>query len=187
MDEELELIFDTSKEQMVKAIDHLEKALVKIRAGRANPSMLEGVRVEYYGNMTPLSQVSNINTPDARTLSVQPWEKTLMPDIERAIIAANLGLNPMNNGEMIIINIPPLTEERRKDLVKRARAEAEDAKVGIRNARKEMMDEIKKLGKDGLSEDLVKDAEGEAQTLTDQYVKNIDGILEKKESEIMAI
>jgi ribosome recycling factor len=187
MEEELELIFDTSKEHMDKAIEHLEKALVKIRAGRANPSMLEGVRVDYYGNMTPLNQVSNINTPDARTLSVQPWEKNLMQDIEKAIIAANLGLNPMNNGEMIIINIPPLTEERRKDLVKRARSEAEDAKVGVRNARKEMMDEIKKLGKDGLSEDLVKDAEGEAQTITDNYTKNVDNILEKKESEIMAI
>ncbi|NBR82625.1 MAG: ribosome recycling factor, partial [Flavobacteriia bacterium] len=132
MQEEVELIFETAQEQMDKAMEHLEKELIKIRAGRANPSMLEGVKLDYYGNLTPLNQVSNINTPDARTLSVQPWEKAMMPEIEKAIIAANLGLNPMNNGEMIIINIPPLTEERRKELVKRARSEAEDAKVGIR-------------------------------------------------------
>ena len=187
MQEELELIFETAQEQMDKAMEHLEKELIKIRAGRANPSMLEGVKLDYYGNLTPLNQVSNINTPDARTLSVQPWEKAMMPEIEKAIIVANLGLNPMNNGEMIIINIPPLTEERRKELVKRARSEAEDAKVGIRNGRKEMMDEIKQLGKDGLSEDSVKDAEGEAQTITDRYVQKVERILTKKEEEIMAI
>lgn len=180
MQEELELIFETAQEQMDKAMEHLEKELIKIRAGRANPSMLEGVKLDYYGNLTPLNQVSNINTPDARTLSVQPWEKAMMPEIEKAIIVANLGLNPMNNGEMIIINIPPLTEERRKELVKRARSEAEDAKVGIRNGRKEMMDEIKQLGKDGLSEDSVKDAEGEAQTITDRYVQKVEGILSKR-------
>ena len=187
MEDELELVYDSAKEQMDKALDHLEKALIKIRAGRANPSMLEGVRVDYYGSQSPLSQVSNISTPDARTLTVQPWEKSMMPEIEKAIIAANLGLNPMNNGEMVIINIPPLTEERRKDLVKRAKSEAEDARVGVRNARKEAMDEIKKLGKDGLSEDVVKDAEAEIQQITDKYVARVEKILEKKESEIMAI
>jgi ribosome recycling factor len=187
MEEDLELIFDSAREDMDKAVRHLEKELVKIRAGRANPSMLEGVRVDYYGASTPLAQLSNINTPDARTLTVQAWEKKLIPDIEKAILAANLGLNPMNNGEMIIISIPPLTEERRKDLVKRSKAEAEDARVGVRNARKEAMEELKKMGKDGLPEDMEKDAEARVQKLTDQYIKSIEDILVKKEGEIMAI
>lgn len=187
MNEELDLVFDTAKEQMEKAILHMEKELVKIRAGRANPSMLEGIKVEYYGALTPLSQVSNISTPDARTLAVQPWEKKMISEIEKAILAANLGFNPMNNGDQIMINIPPLTEDRRKDLVRRSKAEAEDARVGIRNARKEAMEEIRKLGKDGLSEDLVKDAETEVQKITDGYTKRVDVVLEKKESEIMAI
>lgn len=181
------MIYDTAKEQMEKAIDHLEKALVKIRAGRANPSMLEGVKVEYYGTQSPLSQVSNISTPDARTLTVQPWEKSMLQEIEKAITVANLGLNPSNNGDMVIINIPPLTEERRRDLVKRAKAEAEDARVGIRNARKEAMEETRKLGKDGLSEDMEKDAEDEIQQITDRYVKKVESVLEKKEGEIMEI
>jgi ribosome recycling factor len=172
---------------MNKAIEHLEKALVKIRAGRANPSMLEGVRVDYYGAKTPISQVSSVSTPDARTLTVQPWEKSMIQEIEKAITAANLGLNPMNNGEMVIINIPALTEERRKDLVKRAKGEAEDARIGVRNARKEAMEEAKKLGKDGMSEDLVKDAEAEIQLITNNYVAKIESILEKKEGEIMDI
>jgi ribosome recycling factor len=187
MQEELNFIFDTAKEHMDKAIHHLEKELLKVRAGRANPSMLEGVRVDYYGSMTPISQVANINTPDARTLSVQPWEKKLISEIEKAIMAANLGFNPMNNGDVIMINIPPLTEERRKDLVRRSKSEAEDARVGVRNARKEAMEEIKKLGKDGLSEDLVKDSEAEVQKLTDSYTSRIESIVDKKEQEIMAI
>ena len=187
MQEELNFIFDAAKEQMEKAIQHLDKELLKVRAGRANPSMLEGVRVDYYGSMTPLSQVANINTPDARTLSFQPWEKKLISDIEKAIMAANLGFNPMNNGDVIMINIPPLTEDRRKELVRRSKAESEDARVGIRNARKDAMEEIKKLGKDGLSEDLVKDSEAEVQKLTDLYTSRVDSIVEKKEHEIMAI
>lgn len=182
--EDLEIILETAEEQMQGAISHLEKALLKIRAGRANPSMLSTVYVDYYGSMTPLSQVANINTPDARTLSVQPWEKGLIEAIEKAIMNANLGLNPQNNGEMVIINIPPLTEERRKDLVKQARAEAEDAKISMRSARKEANDEIKALN---VSEDLTKGAEDDVQKLTDKYVAKVDTHLEKKEVEIMTV
>lgn len=187
MNEELEFIFDSTKEAMNKSVAHLEKELVKVRAGRANPSMLEGVRVDYYGASTPLSQVANINTPDARTLTVQPWEKKMISEIEKAILVANLGFNPSNNGDYVIINIPPLTEDRRKDLVKKARAEAEEARVGIRNSRKEANEEIKKLGKEGLSEDVTKDAEAEVQKLTDSYIKKVDDVLAHKETEIMAI
>lgn len=182
--EDLDIILETSEEQMQKAIAHLEKALLKIRAGRANPTMLSSVYVDYYGSMTPLAQVSNINTPDARTLSVQPWEKGLIEAIEKAIMNANLGLNPQNNGEMVIINIPPLTEERRKDLVKQARAEAEDAKVSIRSARKDANDEVKALD---ASEDMIKSAEEDVQKLTDSYVAKVDAHLEKKEAEIMTV
>lgn len=183
--EDIDIILETGREQMDKAIVHLEKQLLKIRAGRANPSMLEGVRVDYYGSETPISQVANISTPDARTLSVQPWEKAMIPEIEKAILNSNLGLNPQNNGEVVMINIPPLTEERRKGLVKSARAEAEEAKIGIRNARKEANDEVKKL--DGVSEDITKDAEERVQNVTDKYVKKVDAILEKKEAEIMHV
>lgn len=183
--EELEMILEMASDSMKKSIDHLEKNLLKIRAGRANPGMLEGVKVEYYGSMTPLSQMSNINTPDGRTLSVQPWEKDQIPEIEKAIMNANLGLNPQNNGEMVIINIPPLTEERRKDLVKRARAEAEEARISIRNARREANEELKKV--DDLNEDQLKDAEEEVQELTDKYVKKVDQVLERKEADIMTV
>ncbi len=187
MEEEIKFVFDTAKEGMNKAISHLEHALLKIRAGRANPAMLESVRVDYYGSSTPLAQVGNIATPDARTLTVTPWEKTLMTEIEKAILNAGLGLNPSNNGEMVIINIPPLTEDRRKDLVKAARAEGEDAKVSIRNVRKDGNDEIKKLGNDGLSEDNVKDLEAEMQDLTNSYSKKVDDILATKEADIMHV
>lgn len=187
MEEEIDLILETTKESMQRGIDHLEKALLKIRAGRANPAMLEGVKVDYYGSQTPLSQVSNISTPDARTLSVQPWEKSMIPEIEKAIMHANLGLNPQNNGEAVIINIPPLTEERRKDLVKTARAEAEDSRVGIRNSRKDANDEIKKLEKDGLPEDSAKDLAQQIQELTDAYIKKVDDHLSRKEEDIMKI
>ncbi|NVK05816.1 MAG: ribosome recycling factor [Flavobacteriia bacterium] len=187
MEEEIELIIDSTKESMQKSIEHLEKALLKIRAGRANPAMLDSVRVDYYGAQTPLSQVSNINTPDARTLSIQPWEKTLIPEIEKAIMNANLGFNPQNNGESVIVSIPPLTEERRKDLVKIAKAEAEDSRVGIRAARKDANDEIKRLEKDGLPEDTVKDLEQEIQDLTNAYSKKVDDHLSKKEEDIMKI
>ena len=184
MNEEVDFILQTTRESMDKAISHLEKELVKIRAGKANPSMLSSVMVEYYGNMTPLSQVSNINTPDGRTISVQPWEKKMIPEIETAIMNANLGFNPMNNGEMVIINVPPLTEERRKQLVKQAKVEAEDAKVGVRSARQEANKEIKALE---ISEDLEKNAESDIQELTDDYTARIDRILEVKEAEIMKV
>ena len=187
MEEEIELILEATKEDMDKSIVHLEKALVKIRAGRANPSLLEGVRVEYYGAETPLSQVSNINTPDARTISIQPWEKSLIPEIEKAIMVAGLGFNPMNNGENVIISVPPLTEERRRDLAKLAKAESESAKVGVRGARKHAMDEIKRLGNEGLSEDRVKDLEGEVQDMTNSYNAKCDAMLAKKEEDIMTV
>ncbi|NVJ88784.1 MAG: ribosome recycling factor [Flavobacteriaceae bacterium] len=184
MDEEIEFILDTAKEAMNKAISHLEKELVSIRAGRATPAMLSTVMVEYYGSQTPLSQVANVNTPDARTLSIQPWEKSMLPEIEKAIQLANLGFNPMNNGDLIMINVPPLTEERRKGLAKQAKAEAEDAKVGVRNARKEANNELKKLD---ISEDLLKNTEDDVQQLTDSYVKTIEDKLAVKEKEIMTV
>ncbi len=183
--EDIDIILETAVEQMKASIQHLEKQLLKIRAGRANPSMLDGIRVDYYGSQTPLAQVANINTPDARTLSVQPWEKSMIPEIEKAILNANLGLNPQNNGEQIMINIPVLTEDRRKDLVKSAKHEAEEARIAIRNARKEANDEIKKL--DGISEDIVKDAEGRVQDVTDKHVKQVDTIIDRKEAEIMHV
>ncbi|MCW5516288.1 ribosome recycling factor [Muriicola sp. Z0-33] len=184
MNEEIKFILDATKESMDHAITHLEKEFVKIRAGKASPSMLSSVMVEYYGSQTPLSQVSNINTPDGRTISVQPWEKSLLQEIETAIMNANLGFNPMNNGEMIIINVPPLTEERRVQLVKQAKAEAEDAKIGVRNARQEAKKEIKELD---ISEDLESNVEVDIQELTDNYTKKIDAFLENKEAEIMKV
>ena len=187
MEEEIDLIFETTKEEMDRAIHHLEKALVKIRAGRANPSMLTGVMVEYYGTPTPLQQVSNVNTPDARTIAIQPWERTLIPEIEKAIMNAGLGFNPMNNGEQVIISVPPLTEERRRDLAKMAKAEAESAKVGVRAARKHAMDELKKLRNEGLSEDQQKDLEAEIQKQTDAYIAQCDSHYEKKEKDIMTV
>jgi len=187
MQEEIDFLFDATKEDMDKALSHMEKALVKIRAGRANPSMLQGVMVEYYGSPTPLQQVSNVNTPDARTISIQPWEKTLIPDIEIAIQNAGLGFNPMNNGESVIISVPPLTEERRRELAKLAKAESESAKVGVRAARKTAMDELKKLGNDGLSEDLQKDYENDIQKMTDEYNAKCDAMYAKKEQDIMTV
>lgn len=184
MNEEIEFILDTAKEAMDKAINHLEKQLVNIRAGKASPAMLGSVMVEYYGSQTPLSQVANVNTPDGRTITVQPWEKSMLQEIERAIMLANLGFNPMNNGESIIINVPPLTEERRMQLAKQAKSEAEDAKIGVRNARKDANHEIKKSD---ASEDLQKNAEIDIQEMTDKYVKRIDDILDVKEKEIMTV
>lgn len=182
--DEINFIVDTAKEAMENALKHLEKQLTNIRAGKASPAMLGSVMVDYYGSQTPLSQVANVNTPDGRTISVQPWEKSMLQEIERGIMIANLGFNPMNNGEMIIINVPPLTEERRKDLAKQAKAESEDAKVGVRNARKDAMNDIKKTD---TSEDLQKNAEIDVQELTDSYVKRIDNILDSKEKEIMTV
>ena len=184
MNEEVDFILDTTKESMDGSIAHLEKAFVKIRAGKASPAMLSTVMVDYYGSQTPLSQVANVNTPDARTISVQPWEKSMIQPIETAIMNSNLGFNPMNNGEMVIINVPPLTEERRRDLVKQAKAEAEDAKVGIRNARQDANKELKKLE---ISEDLLANAEVDVQELTNNFVKKVDAVLEVKEAEIMKV
>lgn len=187
MQEEVEFILDHCKEKMAAAIEHLEKELVHIRAGKASPAMLDGVHVEYYGSQTPLNQVSNVSTPDARTIAVQPWEKNLIPQIEKAILNANLGLNPDNNGEIIRINIPVLTEERRRGLVKQAHQEGENAKVSVRGARKDSNDSLKKLLKEGLSEDIEKDAEAEVQRLTDEFGKKIDALVEAKEEDIMTI
>jgi ribosome recycling factor len=184
MNEEVNFILDAAKESMDQAISHLQKEFVKIRAGKANPSMLSGVMVNYYGSQTPLNQVSNINTPDARTISVQPWEKNLLSEIETAIMNANLGFNPMNNGDLIIINVPPLTEERRKQLVKQAKSEAEDAKVSVRNARQDANKELRDLD---ISEDMNKNAEVDVQELTDDYTKKIESLLDAKEAEIMKV
>lgn len=184
MNEDIQFILDSTKESMDAAISHLEREFLKIRAGKASPSMLSSVLVEYYGSQTPLSQVANINTPDARTISVQPWEKNMLQEIEKAIMNANLGFNPMNNGDFVIINVPPLTEERRIQLTKQAKAEAEHAKVGVRSARQDANKEIKDAE---ISEDLEKNATADVQALTDKYVKKIDDFLELKEAEIMKI
>ena len=185
--EEIEFILDSTKESMVGSIAHLEKEFLNIRAGKASPQMLGSVFVDYYGSQTPLSQVSNVNVPDARTITIQPYEKSMLHPIEKAIMIANLGFNPMNNGENIIINVPALTEERRRDLVKQAKAEAEDAKIGIRNARKDANTEIKKLEKEGTSEDICKSAEEDIQKLTDGFIRKVDEHLAIKEAEIMKV
>ena len=187
MTEEINFIIDTAKESMEGSIAHLNKSFLNIRAGKANPQMLGSVFVDYYGSATALSQVANINVPDPRTLTVTPWEKNMLQPIEKAIMIANLGLNPMNNGDTIIINIPPLTEERRRDLAKQAKAESEDAKISIRNARKDANNDIKKQEKAGTSEDVCKDAEDQIQKLTDAYIKKVDDIFAQKEAEIMKV
>lgn len=183
--EEIEFILDSAKEQMDGAIKHLEVSFSKIRAGKASPQMLDNVSIDYYGALTPLAQASNINTPDARTISVQPWDKSMLEVMEKAIIDANLGFNPMNNGEMIMINVPPLTEERRIQLVKQAKSESENAKVSIRNARKDANDELKKL--DGISEDVLKDSEAEVQNITNTFTAKIDNFFTSKEKEILTV
>ena len=185
MNEELDLIFDLAKESMSNAITHLEKKLMNIRAGKANPNMLSNVTIEYYGTNTPLSQVANINTPDGRTIIIQPWEKTILPEIEKGIEIANLGFNPMNNGENIIINVPTLTEERRTELAKQAKTETEEAKIAIRNARKEANNEIKKYS--NFSEDLKKNSELDIQETTNNYIDKVDKIFDLKEKEIMTL
>ena len=187
MNEDIQFILDGTEEAMQNAISHLKKEFANIRAGKASPAMLGSVMVDYYGSQTPLSQVANVNTPDGRTISVQPWEKAMIREIEKAIMNSNLGFNPMNNGDSVIINVPPLTEERRKELVKQAKAEAEDAKVGVRNDRKNSNNEIKKLEKDGLAEDLCRNAEVDIQELTDTYIKKIEEILAVKEKEILTV
>jgi len=184
MNEEIEFILDTTKEAMTSAVAHLEKELRAIRAGKATPAMLANVMVDYYGSQTPLGQVANVTTTDARTIAIQPWEKNMLQPIERAVMVANLGFNPMNNGDIIMINVPPLTEERRIGLTKQAKSEAEHAKVGIRNARKEANNDIKKTA---ISDDLKKDAEGDVQKMTDSFVKIIEETLFVKEKEIMTV
>ena len=185
--EEIELYIEDAKEHMEKSVKHVSHELAKIRAGRAMPNMVDGIEVEYYGNMTPLNQVASINTPDARTLMIKPWEKTLLGEIEKAIINSDLGLNPQNDGELIRLNIPTLTEERRVSLVKQVKNEGENGKVSIRNIRKDANDHIKKLLKEHVSEDAVKAAEDRIQELTDSYIKKIDELLTKKEEEIMHV
>lgn len=187
MSEDLSLIMDDAEEHMKKAIQHLEIELVKIRAGRANPNMLDGIVVDYYGSPTPIGQVGNISVIDARTITIQPWEKNMLQPIERAIINSNIGLAPQNDGIIIRLFLPPLTEERRKELVKRVNAEGEHTKVAIRNIRRDAIEGIKKLQKDGLSEDAAKDAEKDIQVLTDKFSVQIDKHLEAKDKEIMAV
>jgi len=187
MQEEVDFVLEHTEEKMSAAIEHLDKELLHIRAGKASPTMLDGVVIDYYGSMTPLNQVSNVSTPDARTIAVQPWEKGLISAIEKAILNANLGFNPDNNGEIIRINIPVLTEERRKDLVKQVHQQGEHAKISVRAARKDGNDSLKKLEKEGLSEDLEKDAEGEVQKMTDKFGEKIESLVNTKEKDIMTI
>jgi ribosome recycling factor len=187
MNEEIELITEETRERMEKAADHFEHELARLRAGRSNPALLDGVTVDYYGVTSPLSQVSNINTPDAKTIMIQPWDKKMLGVIEKAIMAANLGLTPINNGEVIRIGIPPLTEERRHQLVKQVRNEGETAKISIRTARKWANDELKKLLKDGLPEDLEKDAEDIIQEMTHTFNARIDKIMALKEKDVMTV
>jgi ribosome recycling factor len=185
--EELKMIKDVAEEAMDKSVNHLEAELVKVRAGRANVNMLDGIKVEYYGIPTPLNQAANLSTPDARSITVQPWEKKLLSEIEKAILGANIGLTPQNNGEMIRLNLPPMTEERRLELVKNVKHLGENAKVTIRNARKEANEHVRKLQKDGLPEDMEKDAEDEIQEMTNKYSSIVDKHLERKEKEIMTV
>lgn len=187
MDEEVQLYIDDAKEKMEKAIEHLQNELVKLRAGKANPHILDGITVDYYGVNTPLNQVANINTPDPKSIAIQPWEKNMIEPIEKAILHANIGITPVNNGELIRINIPPLTEERRKQLVKQVKNDGESTKISIRNTRRETNEEIKKLQKEGLPEDESKKAEDEIQKITDNFTKKVSDIIEKKEEDIMTI
>ena len=187
MTEEVNFNLDVEKEGMQEVITRLESALSKIRAGKANPQMLSTVKVDYYGVQTPLAQAANVSTTDAQTICIQPFDKSLIAEIEQAIVEANLGFNPSNNGEKVIVNVPALTEDRRRDLVKQAKAEIESSKVSIRNLRQKANDEMKKLGKEGLSEDLVRDAETSVQDLTNIYSSKIDAIYSEKESDIMTV
>ena len=187
MAEDLNTILADTETAMKKAINHLEAELTKIRAGKASPNMLDGIMVDYYGNPTPVNQVANVSALDARTITVQPWEKNMLQAIERAIIAANIGINPQNDGSSIRLFLPPLTEERRKELVKRCNVEGENAKVSIRNIRRDSIESIKKLQKDGLSEDEAKDAELDTQNTTDKYISLIEKHLAAKEKEIMVV
>lgn len=187
MNEDIELILDDVKESMDKAIAHLDDSLVHIRAGKASPRLLDGIYVDYYGSMTPLTQVASVNTPDGRTILVQPWEKAMILPIEKAIMNSNLGITPENNGDLIRIGIPPLTEERRRDLVKQVKGEGEDAKISIRSVRREANDMLKKLIKEGVAEDVVKDSEAVVQKHTDSYIRTIDSMVAAKETEVLTL
>lgn len=183
--DELDLYLEEAKEQMTKALVHVGHELGKIRAGKANPSMVDGLLVSYYGAMTPLNQVSSLTTPDARTIFIKPWEKGMIPEIEKAILVANLGLNPQNDGQQVIINIPMLTEERRKQLVKQVGHECEQGRISVRAVRKETNEQLKSVK--GVSEDDVKNAEAKVQEMTNDFISKIDSLMKKKEGEIMTI
>jgi ribosome recycling factor len=185
--DDVSLTLAQAEDSMKKAINHLEVELTKIRAGKANPQMLDGIMVDYYGSPTPINQVGNISVLDARTLTIQPWERNMLQPIERAIIASNIGINPQNDGVLIRLFLPPLTEERRRELVKRCQGEGENAKISVRNIRRDAIEGIKKLQKNGLSEDAAKDAEADTQELTNQFIAKVDKHLEAKEREIMSI
>ena len=187
MNEEVQLIYDMTKERMDKTIEHLDNELLRIRAGKANVHILDGIMVEYYGTPTPLNQVSNVSTPDAKTIMIQPWEKTMIDPIEKALMNSNVGITPVNNGEVIRLVIPQLTEERRRELVKQVKNEGENARVSIRNSRRDANDEYKQMQKDGLSEDEAKTAEDSIQKLTDEYSEKVDKIVDAKEEDIMTI
>jgi ribosome recycling factor len=187
MSDDLTLILEDAQDSMQKALNHLESELVRIRAGKANPQMLDGLTVDYYGTPTVLNQVGNVSVIDSRTLTIQPWEKNMLQPIERAIINANLGVTPQNDGNIIRLFLPPLTEERRKEFVKRANGEGEHSKVAVRNIRRDAIEQIKKLQKDGLSEDEAKDAEKEMQEMTDKYISLVEKHLAAKEKDIMSV
>ena len=187
MYEQIEFCMQMSKEQMQKTLEHLDKEFQKIRTGKANPAILDGIRVSCYGSMSPLSQIANINTPDARQIIIQPWDKSMIQAIEKEILHANLGFNPQNNGEIIRIQVPPLTEERRREFVKQARAEAENAKIGVRNVRRDAMAETKNMKKDNIPEDTIKKFEEDLQKVTDDFIKKIDQILDQKDKDIMTV
>ena len=187
MNEEVALVYEMAKEHMDKAVDHLDNELIRIRAGKANVHILDGVMVDYYGTPTPLNQVSNVSTPDAKTIMIQPWEKTMIDPIEKALMQSNVGITPGNNGEVIRLVVPQLTEERRIDLVKKVKNEGENARVSLRNSRREANEEYKQMQKDGLSEDETKTAEDHIQKLTDEYSEKVDKIVEAKDEDIMTI
>ncbi|MCU0422362.1 MAG: ribosome recycling factor [Bacteroidia bacterium] len=186
-DPRLKTVFEDMKSAMDKAIDHAATEFTKIRAGKAHPSMLDAVKVDYYGSLVPLSQVANVNTPDAKTITIQPWEKSTLQAIEKGIIISNLGFNPSNDGSMIRVVLPPLTEERRKEIVKKVKSEAEQAKITIRNIRKEANEAIKRLQKEGVAEDEAKVAETNVQKTTDTFIKKIDDLTAAKEAEVMHV
>jgi len=187
MNEEVQMVYEMTIERMEKAIEHLDNDLIRIRAGKANVHILDGVIVDYYGTPTPLNQVSNLSTPDARTIVVQPWEKSMIGPIEKALMNSNVGITPSNNGEVIRLAVPPLTEERRRDLVKQVKNEGENARVSVRNARRDAKEEYKSMQKDGLSEDEAKDAEERIQKLTHEFTEKVEKIVEAKEKDIMTI